>query len=82
MSQVFKKTQQVKDQQSYIFIFVAYLTFQVPAWSTRQDMTTVFQARPQGAFIEMHSNLKRKILHRTNQGFHFLGGNFSNKDNV
>ena len=30
----------------------------------------------------MQSNLRRKKLHRTNQGSNFLGGSFSNRDNV
>ena len=30
----------------------------------------------------MQSNLRRKKLHRTNQDSNFLGGSFSNRDNV
>ena len=45
-------------------------------------MTTVFHAWLYGRFIEIHRNLKRKKLHRTNQGSNFLGGSFSNKGNV
>ena len=37
---------------------------------------------PYGRFIEMQSNLRRKKLHRTNQGSNFLGGSFSNRDNA
>ena len=44
-------------------------------------MTTVFHAWPCGRFIEIQSNLRRKKLHRTNQGSNFLGGNFRNRDN-
>ena len=44
-------------------------------------MTTVFHAWPCGRFIEKQSNLRRKKLHRTNQGSNFLGGNFRNRDN-
>ena len=43
-------------------------------------MTTVFRAWLHGRFIEMQSNLTRKKLHRTNQGFHPLGGRISNRD--
>ena len=50
--------------------------------STSPDMTTVFHAWPYGRFIEIQSNLKRQKLHRTNQGSNFLGGSFSNRDNV
>ena len=45
-------------------------------------MTTVFHAWPYGRFIEIQSNLRRKKLHRTNQGSNFLGGSFSNRDNI
>ena len=37
---------------------------------------------PYGRFIEIQINLRRKELHRTNQGSNFLGGTFSNGDNV
>ena len=45
-------------------------------------MTTVFHAWPHGRFIEIQSNLRRKKLHKTNQSSNFLGGGFSNRDNV
>ena len=45
-------------------------------------MTTVFHAWAYGRFVEIQSNLRRKKLHRTNQGCNFLGGSFSNRDNV
>ena len=45
-------------------------------------MATVFHPRPYGRFIEIQSNLRRKKLHRTNQGSDFLGGSFSNRDNI
>ena len=45
-------------------------------------MKTLFQARLYGRFIEIQSNLRRKDLHRTNQGFSFIGSTFSNRDNV
>ena len=32
--------------------------------------------------VGMHSNPKRKKLYRTNQISNFLGGSFSNRDNV
>ena len=56
--------------------------FQVATRSTSTDMTTVFHAWLYGRFIEIQSNLRRKKLHRTNQGSNFLGGSFSNRDNV
>ena len=45
-------------------------------------MTILFNAWPYDRFIEIQSNLRRKELHRTNQGSNFPGGNFSNRDNV
>ena len=45
-------------------------------------MTTVFHTWPHGRFIEIQNNLRRKKLHRTNQGSNFLGGSFSNRGNV
>ena len=45
-------------------------------------MTTVFHARANGRFIEIQSNLRRKKLHRMNQGSHFLGGTFSKRSNL
>ena len=45
-------------------------------------MVTVFHARLYGRFIEIQSNPRRRKLHRTNQGSNFLGGSFSNRDNV
>ena len=47
------------------------------------DMKTVFHSWLYGRYIEIQSNLKTsKKLHRTNQGSNFLGGSFSNRDNV
>ena len=45
-------------------------------------MTTVFHAWLYGGFIEIQSNPRRKKLHSTNQGFNFLGGTCSNRDDV
>ena len=56
-------------------------------------MTTVFHAWSYGRFaeiqsslgrkkVEIQSSLGRKKLHETNEGSNFLGGRFSNRDNV
>ena len=45
-------------------------------------MTTVFHVRTQDTFTERKGNLWRKKRCRTNQGSNFLGGSFSNWDNV
>ena len=45
-------------------------------------MTRVSQAWPNGRFVDIQSNLRRKKLHRGRQGSNFLGGSFSNGDNL
>ena len=45
-------------------------------------MTSVFHTWSYGRFIEIQSNLRSKKLHRTSQGSDFLGGSFSNRDNI
>ena len=79
MSQVFKERSQVKDQQSYISVFVFFLTI-IAATKTSPNMTTVFHARLHGRFVEIKSNLRRKKLYRTNQNSVFLEGSFNNRD--
>ena len=75
--------QQVKDQQSCISVFVAYLGIpRSKTRSTSSDMSTVFHAWSYGRFAEIQGSLWRKKLHRTNQGFNFLGSSFTNRDNV
>ena len=44
---------QVKDQQFYISVFVAYPAILVAARSTSPDMTAVFHKWPHGRFIEI-----------------------------
>ena len=59
--------QQVKDQQSCIFVFVACLI--IPSSNQKQQptgMTTVFHIWAYGRFIETQRNLRRKKPHRTN----------------
>ena len=51
------------------------------ARSTNPSMAIVFLAGPYGTFLEIKGNLSRKKLHRTNQGFNFLGASFSNREN-
>ena len=45
-------------------------------------MTTVFHAWSDRRLTEIQSNLRKKKLHGTDQGTNFLGGTFSNRDNV
>ena len=58
----------MKDQQPSISVFIAYPTIQVATRSTSPDMATIFHAWTYGRFIKIQSNLRRKKLHRTNQG--------------
>ena len=51
----------------------------------RYDKSTiigVLYSKPHNRFIEIKRNLRRKNLHRANRGSNFLGGSFSNRDNV
>ena len=65
-----------KDQQSSISFLWLIQQFQVAIRSSSPDMTTVFHAWPYGRFIGLQSNLRRKKLHKTNQGSNFLRGSF------
>ena len=46
----------MKEQQSQVFVFVAYLTIPAAARSTSPDMTIVFYVWSYGRFIEIQSN--------------------------
>ena len=76
----FQEGHLIKDQQWCISVPVIYVTY-LTARSTSPHMT-VFEARPYGRFTEIQSNLRRKKLHKTNQGSSFLGCCFSNRNNV
>ena len=77
-----QERQQEKEQQSCLSDFVAYLTIPSSNQKHKSRHATVFHAWPYGRFLEIHSNLRRKKLHRTNQGSNFLGGTLSNRNNV
>ena len=51
----FQKRQQMKGQQSYISIFIAYLTFKIAARSTISDMTTVLQRQNKAKYLTQNS---------------------------
>ena len=74
-----QERQQVNDQKSYIFIFVTYLTIPSNNW---EDQPRHDNSRPYSGFREIQSNLRGKKLYRTTKGSNFLGGSFSNTDNV
>ena len=59
-----QEKQQVKGQQSCIFVFEVCLT--IPTRGTSPDVTTVFHTWAYGRFIDIQSNLRRKKLHRMN----------------
>ena len=44
-------------------------------------MAKVFYPWVYDRFIDIQNNLRRKKLHRTNQGSNFIAGSFSNRDN-
>ena len=74
--------QQVKtNSPTYLFLQLIE-QFQVAARSSSSDMTTVVHAWHYGRFIEIQSSLRRKKIHKMNQGSNFLGGSFSNRDNA
>ena len=73
--------QQLLDHQFYTPVSVTYVVYlQVATRSTSHNMTTVFTLY--GRSMEIKSNFKRKSLHIINQGFNFLRGSSSNKNNV
>ena len=45
-------------------------------------MTPIICARSSGIYIEIRSDLRRKKLHRTNQGSNFLRSKLGNRDSV
>ena len=51
-------------------------------YSTSLDMKILFHEKPHCRLTEIKWNFRRNKLQRTNQGFNFLGGNFSKRDNV
>ena len=61
-----QEKQQVKDQQSCIFVSVACLKCQVTTVGNSPNITTVFHTWACGRFIEIQSKLRRKKPHRTN----------------
>ena len=76
-----QERQKVKDHQSYLFVFVAYLTFpnsskeQQPKHENNIPYKVVWQI-----FRDRESNHRRN--HRTNQSSNFPGGSFNNRYNV
>ena len=82
MSQGFKKGCKWRTNSSTNRFLWLIQQFQVVTRSTSPHMTTVFHAWPYGRFIEIKSNLRRGKFHRTNQGSNFLGGSFTNRDNI
>ena len=82
VSQGFKRGSKWRtNSPAYLFLWLIQ-QFQVATRSTSQDITTVFHTWKYGRFIEIQSNLTRKKLQRINPGSNFLGGSFSNRDNV
>ena len=76
MSQKFKSSREAASEGPTVLYtrFCGLLTY------PRHDYK--FHARLYGRFIETKSNLRKKKLHRTNQGSNLLGGRFSSWENV
>ena len=75
-----QEKQQVKGQQSYISVFVVFLTIPSNNYEhqPRHDNSILYKAAVR--YTEIQSNFRRKKLHRMNQDSNFLGDNFSNRD--
>ena len=56
-----QERQQVKYQQSYIIVFVAYSTIPSSNYEHQPDMTTTFHAWPYGRLIEIQRNFIEQI---------------------
>ena len=78
-----QERQHMKDQLSYMSVFIAYLTYSTFSFFIqhlpRHDKSSSCMAVWQ---IYRYRATLRKKLHRTNQGSNFVGGNFSNRDYV
>ena len=45
-------------------------------------MTTVFSSKPEGMFIRLTQNIRRKEIKRTKVDYNFLKGTFIKRNNV
>ena len=76
-----QESRHVKDQQSCISAFVAYLTASSSHYGHLSRHDNSIPCMPvYGRFIEIQS--KEKEIHRTNQGSNFLEGSFGSRDSV
>ena len=71
MSQGFKRGSKLRTNSPTCLFLVAYLSIQVATRSISADIT-VFHAWAYGRFVEIQSTVRRKKLHRTNQGTNFF----------
>ena len=75
-----QKRQQVNDHQSYISIFVTYLTFSSSSYENQPRHDNSIPSK----VVDIHNSLGRRKLHKTSQGSNFLGGiqfNLKEKEN-
>ena len=77
-----QESQQGKDQQSCISVFVAHLTIPSCNYEHQPIHDSRIACIVYGRYIDIQSNIRRKELPRTNQGSNLLEGSFSNRDNV
>ena len=64
-----QKRQQVNEHQSYISIFVTYLTFSSSSYENQPRHDNIIPSK----VVDIHNSLRRRKLHRTSQGSNFLG---------
>ena len=82
MSQGFHRgTQQMTNSPTYLLLQLI-LDIQIATASTISYKQTVSQVRLYDIFREIKTNLRRKKLHRRNEGSNFLAASFSKTDNV
>ena len=82
MSQEFKRGGKWRtNSPAYLFLQLIQ-QFQVATRNTSPNEATVFHTWLYGTFIGILSSPRRKKFHRMNQGSSFLGGTFSDRDNI
>ena len=82
MSQGFKRGCKWRSNRPTKLFLQLIQYIQIAAGSTSPHMTTIFNGRPSGIFIEIKSNFRSKWLHIMNQCSKFFGGSFSSRDNL
>ena len=82
INQEFKRGSKWRTDSPVYLILYLVQQFQVANRGTSPDMATRLYTCAYGSFKKIQSNLRRKKLHRTNQGSNLLGSSSSNRDDV